>query len=60
MILSIFSGFYGFGGYDLSGTEAARVVFLIAADLFVVSLFARILFYSRSEGGEVKNENVEA
>ncbi|WP_416444156.1 DUF1328 domain-containing protein [Leeuwenhoekiella sp. A16] len=43
LILALLSGFYGFYGFDLWGTEAARVLFLIAADLFVVALFSRFL-----------------
>ncbi|MGB5944285.1 MAG: DUF1328 domain-containing protein [Leeuwenhoekiella sp.] len=44
LIVSLVTGIYGFGGFGLWGTEAARVLFLIAADLFVVSLFARLIF----------------
>lgn len=44
LIMAIILGVYGFSGFDLWGTEAARVLFLIAADMFVVSLFARLLF----------------
>ncbi len=44
LVFAIISGIYGFGGWDLYGTEAARVLFLIGADLFVVSVFARFLF----------------
>ncbi|MEH6657554.1 DUF1328 domain-containing protein [Leeuwenhoekiella marinoflava] len=44
LILAVVAGIYGFGGFDLWATEAARIVFLIAADLFVVSLFANFLF----------------
>lgn len=44
LALALISGIYGFGGWNLYGTEAARVLFLIGADLFVVSVFARFLF----------------
>lgn len=57
MILTIISGIYGFVGYDLWANEAARVIFLIAADLFVVSLFARIFFYTRSNPEEEAQAN---
>jgi len=44
LIIAIVTGIYGFGGFDLWATEAARILFLISADLFVVSLFAKFLF----------------
>ncbi|MFD2828725.1 putative membrane protein YtjA (UPF0391 family) [Leeuwenhoekiella aestuarii] len=44
LIIAVVAGIYGFGGFDLWATEAARIIFLIAADLFVVSLFAKFLF----------------
>ena len=52
LLVSIISGIYGFAGYQLWGTEVARVIFLIAADLFIVSLFARMLFYSRANNND--------
>ena len=39
LIIAVITGIYGFGGFDLWATEAARILFLISADLFVVSLF---------------------
>ena len=44
LIIADITGIYGFGGFDLWATEAARILFLISADLFVVSLFAKFLF----------------
>tara|TARA_R110002051_G_scaffold1200_3_gene6580 strand:+ start:1137 stop:1334 length:198 start_codon:yes stop_codon:yes gene_type:complete len=44
LIIALITGVYGFGGFNLWATEAARVLFLIFADLFVVSLFAKFLF----------------
>lgn len=44
LIIALVTGIYGFGGFNLWATEAARVLFLISADLFVVSLFAKFLF----------------
>ena len=44
LIIALITGIYGFGGFNLWGTEASRVLFLISADLFVVSLFAKFLF----------------
>ena len=44
LIIAVITGIYGFGGFDLWATEAARIMFLISADLFVVSLFAKFLF----------------
>jgi len=44
LIIAVITGIYGFGGFDLWATEAARILFLISADLFVVSLFAKFLF----------------
>ncbi|MEH6407540.1 MAG: DUF1328 domain-containing protein [Leeuwenhoekiella sp.] len=52
LILAIVTGVYGFYGFDLYGTEAARVVFLIAADLFVVSLFSRLLFREKEQSAQ--------
>ncbi|MAZ28854.1 MAG: DUF1328 domain-containing protein [Cytophagaceae bacterium] len=51
LILAVLLGIYGFSGFDLWGTEAARVLFLISADMFVVSLFARLLF--KGEGSKI-------
>lgn len=47
LIIAILTGIYGFAGFDLWGTEASRVLFLVAADMFVVSLFARLLFHEK-------------
>ena len=48
LIIAILTGIYGFGGFNLWGTEASRVLFLVSADLFVVSLFAKFLFRKRT------------
>lgn len=47
LAIALLTGIYGFGGFNLWGTEASRIIFLISADLFVVSLFAKFLFRKR-------------
>ncbi len=44
LIVAIVSGIIGFAGFDFSGIEVVRIIFLIFADLLIVSLLARFLF----------------
>ncbi|MBZ9728808.1 DUF1328 domain-containing protein [Salegentibacter sp. JZCK2] len=44
LIVSAITGAIGFSGLNFSGIEVVRVLFLIFADLLVVSLFAHLLF----------------
>lgn len=49
LIIATITGIYGFAGFELWGIETARILFLIAADLFIVSLFAKFLFRNEPE-----------
>lgn len=44
MIIAVIAGLIGFTGLDFRGIAIARVLFVIFADLFLVSLMAKVLF----------------
>lgn len=44
LILAVITGLVGFTGLRFTGIEVIRVVFLVAADLFVISLMAKLFF----------------
>ncbi len=44
LILALVSGVVGFTGLSFDGIEVIRVMFLIFADLLVVSLMAKLFF----------------
>lgn len=44
LILAVVTGLIGFTGLSFSGIEVVRVLFLIFADLLVVSLLAKLIF----------------
>lgn len=43
LIVTVITGILGFSGIDFEGIEVVRVLFLIFADLLVISLLARII-----------------
>ena len=47
LILAVITGLVGFTGLRFTGIEVIRVVCLIAADLFVISLMAKLFFPDR-------------
>ncbi len=55
LIVAAVSGIIGFAGFDFSGVEMVRIVFLIFADLLIVSLLARLFF----PAPKVKMQRVE-
>ncbi|MCL6217649.1 DUF1328 domain-containing protein [Zunongwangia pacifica] len=44
LILALITGLVGFTGLRFSGIEVIRVVCLVTADLFVISLMAKLFF----------------
>ena len=44
LILALVTGLTGFTGLEFDGVEYVRVLCLIFTDLFVVALFAKVLF----------------
>ncbi|APU69040.1 MAG: DUF1328 domain-containing protein [Bacteroidota bacterium] len=44
LALAVITGLVGFTGLSFSGIEVIRVMFLIFADLLIVSLFAKLFF----------------
>mgnify|MGYP001326178355 FL=1 len=44
LILAVITGVVGFTGLRFTGIEVIRVVCLVAADLFVISLMAKLFF----------------
>jgi len=44
LILALVSGVIGFTGLSFDGIEVIRVMFLIFADLLVISLMAKLFF----------------
>ncbi|WGK63751.1 DUF1328 domain-containing protein [Croceiramulus getboli] len=47
LVLTLISAVIGFGGFRFPGIEIARVGTVIFADLFIVSLLAKLLFDNR-------------
>ena len=47
LILALITGLVGFTGLRFTGIEVIRVVCLDAADLFVISLMAKLFFPDR-------------
>ncbi|PRX41064.1 DUF1328 domain-containing protein [Salegentibacter salegens] len=48
LIVAVLTGAIGFSGLSFAGIEVVRVLFLIFADLLVVSLVARLFFRNDS------------
>ncbi|MGY5849824.1 DUF1328 domain-containing protein [Salegentibacter sp. F14] len=46
LILAVITGLIGFTGLSFSGIEVVRIMFLIFADLLVISLLAKLIFPS--------------
>lgn len=46
LILAVVTGLIGFTGLSFSGIEVVRVLFLIFADLLVISILAKLIFPS--------------
>jgi uncharacterized membrane protein YtjA (UPF0391 family) len=44
LTVAVLAGVIGFSGLSFSGIEVVRVLFLIFADLLIVSLIARLFF----------------
>ena len=44
LILTLLTGLAGFAGLNFAGIEVVRVLFLIFADLLVISLLAKLFF----------------
>ncbi|MGY5847079.1 DUF1328 domain-containing protein [Salegentibacter sp. HM20] len=44
LLMALLTGLVGFTGLNFSGIEVVRVMFLIFADLLLVSLLARMFF----------------
>lgn len=44
LTVAILAGVLGFSGLNFAGIEVVRILFLIFADLLVVSLLARLFF----------------
>ncbi len=56
LIMTIVTGILGFAGLTFFGIEVVRVLFLIFADLLIVSLISRTFF---SDTKEVKLQRVK-
>ncbi len=44
LVLALITGLIGFAGLSFSGIEVIRVMFLIFADLLIISLLAKLFF----------------
>ncbi|WP_298247592.1 DUF1328 domain-containing protein [uncultured Christiangramia sp.] len=44
LVLAVVTGLVGFTGLSFSGIEVIRIMFLIFADLLVISLMAKLFF----------------
>jgi len=44
LTVAVLAGVIGFSGLSFSGIEVVRILFLIFADLLIVSLIARLFF----------------
>jgi uncharacterized membrane protein YtjA (UPF0391 family) len=49
LIATALTGLIGFAGLTFYGVIAVRVLFLIFADLLIVSLIAQIFFYDKNK-----------
>ena len=49
LVLALITGLVGFTGLSFSGIEVVRVMFLIFADLLIISLMAKIFFPDKSK-----------
>ncbi|APG60168.1 DUF1328 domain-containing protein [Christiangramia salexigens] len=47
--LALITGLIGFTGLSFSGIEIVRVMFLIFADLLIISLMAKLFFPDKSK-----------
>ncbi len=56
LIMTIVTGLLGFAGLNFFGIEVVRILFLIFADLLIVSLISKTFF---SETKEVKLQRVK-
>ncbi|WP_378187036.1 DUF1328 domain-containing protein [Aquimarina sp. W85] len=48
LISSIITGLIGFGGFDFTGVEVVRILFIVTLDFLIISLLAKVLFYKNS------------
>lgn len=48
-VLAVITGLIGFSGISFSGIEVIRVMFLIFADLLIISLIAKLFFPDRPQ-----------
>lgn len=49
LVLALITGLIGFTGLSFDGIEVIRVMFLIFADLMIISLMAKLFFPERSK-----------
>lgn len=49
LVLTVITGLVGFSGLSFSGIEVIRVMFLIFADLLIISLIAKLFFPDRPQ-----------
>ncbi len=49
LVLAVITGLIGFTGLSFSGIEVVRVMFLIFADLLIISLMAKLFFPDKSK-----------
>ncbi len=49
LVLSLITGIVGFAGFSFAGIEVVRVMFLVFADLLIISLLAKLFFRKRSK-----------
>ncbi len=48
LILTVLTGLIGFAGWSFKGIEFVRIIFLIFADLLIISVLARMFFSDTS------------
>ncbi len=49
LVLALVTGLVGFTGLSFSGIEVVRVMFLIFADLLIISLIAKLFFPDKAK-----------
>ncbi|MBW2961006.1 DUF1328 domain-containing protein [Mesonia aestuariivivens] len=54
LVLTLVTGILGFAMGDFTGTQILRVLFIIFADLFIVSIIAKGLFSNNRQLRKIK------
>lgn len=54
LILTLVTGVVGFAGFSFFGIVGIRILFLVFADLLVISLLAKVLFPEEKEMKPIK------